>query len=98
MRFSRSWRRFTQTMSSRLSVFGLRLFQMRVSTLRLSVQIWDVRTGTIVWEAGGEATLAGEDMREFRIPFEEIARHLWRRILDQLPAATDRGAEPAARP
>jgi hypothetical protein len=75
---------FTQTVSSRLSIFGLRLFQTRVTQLRLSVQIWDARTGQIVWEASGEATLGAEDVREFRLPFEEIAKHLWRRILQDL--------------
>ena len=32
----------------------------------------------------GEATLAGEDVREFRIPFDEIARRLWAHMLDDL--------------
>lgn len=72
---------FTQTMSGRFSFFGLRLFQTRVSMLRLSVQLWDTRSGEIMWESSGEATLANEDVREFRIPFEEIAQRLWRRML-----------------
>lgn len=75
---------FNQQMSSRLSILGLRLFQTRVSQLRLSAQIWDTRTGEIVWESSGEATLANEDVREFRIPFEEIAQRLWRRMLQDL--------------
>ncbi len=72
---------FSQAMSGRLSFFGLRVFQTRISMLRLSVQLWDTRTGEIVWESSGEATLANEDVREFRIPFEEIAQRLWRRML-----------------
>jgi hypothetical protein len=84
---------FTQTMSSRFSLFGLRLFQTRISMLRLSVQLWDAQTGAIVWEASGEATLAGEDVREFRIPFEAIAGQLWRRILKEFidPSASSQG-------
>ncbi|MBI4401555.1 MAG: hypothetical protein HY581_07980 [Nitrospirae bacterium] len=82
--FQPSMAAFSQSMSSRFSLFGLRLFQTRISMLRLSVQLWDTRSGEIVWEASGEATLAGEDVREFRIPFEEIARRLWRRILEDL--------------
>lgn len=84
--FQPSMAAFSQSMSSRFSLFGLRLFQTRISMLRLSVQLWDTRSGEIVWEASGEATLANEDVREFRIPFEEIARRLWRRILEDLRA------------
>jgi hypothetical protein len=82
--FQPSMAAFAQSVSGRFSIFGLRLIQTRVSTLRLSVQIWDARSGEIVWEATGEATLAGEDVREYRIPFEEIASLLWWRMLRDL--------------
>lgn len=82
--FQPSLASFTQSMSSRLSILGLRLLQTRVTTLRLTLQLWDTRTGEIVWESSGEATLAGEDVREFRIPFDEIARRLWSHMLDDL--------------
>lgn len=85
--FQPSMAAFNQSMSSRFSFLGLRLFQTRISMLRLSVQLWDTRTGEIVWESSGEATLANEDVREFRIPFEEIARRLWRRMLQDLQSA-----------
>ena len=75
---------FSQSMSGRLSILGLRVLQTRITTLRLTLQLWDTRTGTIVWESSGEATLAGEDVREFRIPFDEIARRLWSHMLDNL--------------
>ena len=82
--FQPSLASFSQSMSSRLSVLGLRLLQTRVTTLRLTLQLWDTRTGEIVWESSGEATLAGEDVREVRIPFDEIARRLWSHMLDDL--------------
>lgn len=75
---------FSQFTSSRLSVLGLRIFQTRISTMRLSVQLWETRSGEMVWEASGEATLATEDVREFRIPFEEIAARLWGRMPEDL--------------
>jgi hypothetical protein len=89
--FQPSMAAFSQSVSSRFSFFGLRLFQTRVTQLRLSVQIWNAETGAIVWEASGEATLGAEDVREFRLPFEDVANHLWRRILLDLeppPAPT----------
>ncbi|HQR14675.1 MAG TPA: hypothetical protein PLZ37_08945 [Nitrospira sp.] len=82
--FQPSLASFSQSMSGRFSFFGLRVLQTRVTMLRLSLQLWDTRTGDIVWEASGEATLAGEDVREFRIPFDEIARRLWTHMLDDL--------------
>jgi len=82
--FQPSMATFSQSVSGRFSAFGLRLFQTRISMLRLSVQLWDTRSGEIVWETSGEATLAGEDVRKFRIPFEEIAGRLWRRMLQEL--------------
>lgn len=82
--FQPSMASFDQSMAGRFSFFGLRVFQTRISMLRLSLQLWDTRTGSIVWEASGEATLANEDVREFRIPFEDIARRLWDRILRDL--------------
>jgi hypothetical protein len=75
---------FTQAMSGRLSVLGLRILQTRVTFLRLTLQLWDTRTGEIIWESSGEATLAAEDVRESRIPFDEIARRLWSHMLDDL--------------
>ena len=82
--FQPSLASFSQSMSGRFSFFGLRVLQTRVTMLRMSLQLWDTRTGEIVWESSGEATLAGEDVREFRIPFDEIARRLWAHMLDDL--------------
>lgn len=82
--FQPSMAAFSQSTSGRLSVLGLRLFQTRISTCRLSIQIWDTRSGEIVWESYAEGTLAHEDVREFRIPFEEIAGRLWQRMLQDL--------------
>ncbi len=85
---------FQQSISGRFSFFGFRLLQTRISILRLTVQLWDTQAGRIAWESSGEATLAGEDVREFRIPFEEIADHLWRQLLATLTPAS-RGVEPS---
>ncbi len=82
--FQPSLASFSQSTSGRFSFLGLRLFQTRITTMRLSLQLWNARTGDIVWEASGEATLATEDVREMRIPFDEIARRLWSHMLEDL--------------
>ncbi len=87
---------FRQMMSGRLSLFGFRLFQTRTSLLRPTIQLWDTRTGRIAWESSGEATLAAEDVREVRIPFEDIAEHLWERLLKGLHPNPGESTEQAA--
>lgn len=82
--FQPSLASFSQSVSGRFSFLGLRLLQTRITTIRLTLQLWDTRTGEIVWESSGEATLAAEDVREFRIPFDEIARRLWSHMLNDL--------------
>ncbi len=72
---------FRQTLLTRLRFFGLRVFQTRITNLRLSLQIWDARTGEIVWESSGEGTMAGEDVRDVLIPFGDITQKLWTNIL-----------------
>jgi len=86
---------FRQYMDDRLRFFGLRVFQTRVTILRLSLQIWDAHTGEIVWESSGEGTMAAEDVRDVMIPFEEITQKLWIKILSDLwPQAESPQNEP----
>ena len=82
--FQPSLAAFRQYMDDRLRFFGLRVFQTRVTILRLSLQIWDAQTGEIVWESSGEGTMAAEDVRDVMIPFEEITQKLWVKILSDL--------------
>ena len=63
-------------------VSGLKLLRSRVTTLRLWLQIWDARTGRMLWESAGEARMATELLRADRtVPFENTARMLWLRML-----------------
>jgi len=82
--FQPSLAAFRQYMDDRLRFFRLRIFQTRVTILRLSLQIWDAQTGEIVWESSGEGTMAAEDVRDVMIPFEEITQKLWVKILSDL--------------
>ena len=71
--------------STRISVLGVRFVQTRSSTLRVLAQIWDSEMGSIVWEGTAEVTLAGEDIREKPIPFEEVALRAWKELIKKLP-------------
>lgn len=77
---------FNQTTNGRMSLpfIGMRLFQTRISYIRLSAQMWDATTGEMVCDGSGEGTMAVEDVREKRIPFGEIAAEMWKRIMHKM--------------
>lgn len=76
---------YTRDTSTRVSILGVRFVQTRSSTLRVLAQIWDAEMGSIVWEGTAEVTLAGEDIREKPIPFEEVALLAWKELIKKLP-------------
>ena len=73
---------FNQVLLDKFEAFGVKLVKNRVTTLRLWLQLWDARTGQILWESAGEATVASEILRPERaIPLDEIAQKLWLRMI-----------------
>ena len=73
---------FNQVLLDKFEAFGVKLVKNRVTTLRLWLQLWDTRTGQILWESAGEATVASEILRPERaIPLDEIAQKLWLRMI-----------------
>jgi hypothetical protein len=76
---------YSQDTSTRFSILGIRFLETRSSTLRVFAQIWDTSSGAIVWEGSSEVTLAGEDLREKPIPFEEVATRAWAELIKKLP-------------
>jgi len=73
---------FRETILDRFEISGLKIVQSRISTLRLWMQLWDTDTGRMLWEASGEASAASQLLRPGRtVPFDEIARKLWLRML-----------------
>jgi hypothetical protein len=73
---------FNQVIIERLSIYGWKFIQSRVTTLRLWLQLWDAQTGKILWESAGEVTVATELLRPERtVPLDEIAQKLWLRMI-----------------
>ena len=64
---------FTERTSTRLIAFGLSLISTRETSVNISLQIWDTKTGSIVWEGSGQATIAVEAMRAKPVSFEDVA-------------------------
>jgi hypothetical protein len=49
---------FDESIIDKYEAAGIKLLRNRVTTLRLWLQLWDARTGHIVWESSGEITAA----------------------------------------
>jgi hypothetical protein len=77
---------YRQDDSTRISIFGVRFVRTRTSTLQLLLQIWDGDSGELAWQGSAEITLAGEDVREKPIPFDEISQYAWKHLIGKLPA------------
>jgi hypothetical protein len=66
----------------RFEIAGVKVIRTRVTVLRVWLQLWDARTGHILWESAGEVATASEVLRHDRlVPVDEIARKLWRRMI-----------------
>jgi len=73
---------FDHTILDRFEIAGVKVIRMRVTVLRVWLQLWDTRTGHIVWESAGEVATASDIVRHDRIiPMDEIARKLWQRMI-----------------
>jgi hypothetical protein len=73
---------FREIVLDRFEISGLKIVQGRISTLRLWLQLWDTHTGRMIWESAGEASVASELLRRGRtVPFDDIARELWLRMI-----------------
>ncbi len=66
----------------RFEIAGIKVTRTRVTVLRAWLQLWDTRTGHILWESAGEVGASSEVVRQERVvPVDEMAEKLWRRML-----------------
>ena len=75
---------FLQGSTGRFSVFGLRMLETKHATLRLFLQIWDAKDGSIAWEGVQELSWSEEEVNEDAVTLQtvisEAARNLARRL------------------
>ncbi len=64
---------FDQGVNKRFSIGGLRLLDTKLSSIRVSWQIWDSATGTIAWEGTDEIHFAYDTGRERPVSFGFVA-------------------------
>jgi hypothetical protein len=76
---------FRQDSQSRFGVFGIRLLQTKVATIRLFFQVWDARSGTVAWEGVQEVTRAYDTGSEQPITFRAVVEEAATNLVAQLP-------------
>jgi len=75
---------FNQTIMDKYDVIGVKLVRTRVTTLRLWLQLWDARTGRILWESAGELTAVSALLNAKRtVPLDRLAQTLWLDMIQQ---------------
>ncbi len=67
---------FSQTMTERWKFPGLdvRMAETRSSLMRMSLHLWDVDTGELLWTCTAETTMQSEAVSEDPVYLEDIAR------------------------
>jgi hypothetical protein len=67
---------FTQTMYDRFSfpALGVVVSQTRQSNLRMSIQLWDTKTGELLWASMAEGTMQSEALSKDPVYLEDAVR------------------------
>jgi hypothetical protein len=74
---------FSQVLADKFEMLGVKVVKTRITTLRLWLQLWDTRTGQILWEGSGEVTVAAQVLtQESAVSLEDIAQRLWLRMVE----------------
>ena len=81
---------FRQESAGRFGLLGLRLMETKRANLRVFLQIWDSREGSIVWEGLEELNLSSDTFTENMISFNDIARQSARELLEHIPYLEDK--------
>ncbi|HXJ83891.1 MAG TPA: hypothetical protein VMS64_35050 [Candidatus Methylomirabilis sp.] len=69
---------FSQVVADRFEIGGIKLLRNQITILRLWLQIWDARTGSMLWESAGEITVASDILSAGRsVPLHDVAAKLW---------------------
>ncbi|PLX83005.1 MAG: hypothetical protein C0617_13005 [Desulfuromonas sp.] len=76
---------FNQKSKGRLSLFGLRIIQTKVSNVRLFLSIWDSWDGSIVWEGMQETHYAYDTIWEKPVSFKQAVAEASRELISRMP-------------
>lgn len=83
---------FTQGAKERFGAFGLRIVETRYANVRLFLQIWDSRDGTIAWEGVQEMLFSREAITEKPITLQVAVERAAKNLVKILPPPAPVGA------
>lgn len=78
---------FQQGQRGRFGFLGLRLVDTQKGTIRVFLQIWDSRSGTVAWEGTEEANYSYDTGSERPVTFKTVAEIAARKLFERLPGA-----------
>jgi hypothetical protein len=76
---------FTEGAKERFGAFGLRIIETRYARVRVFLQIWDSRDGSIAWEGMQELTYAHERFDEEPVTFQKAVDRAAHHLIARLP-------------
>jgi hypothetical protein len=76
---------FSQGSKSRFGVLGLRLVETQYADVRVFLQIWDSRDGSIAWEAMQELRISLDSTRDEPVMLRELLRKTAHDLITRLP-------------
>jgi len=75
---------YDQLILDKYETLGVKLVRIRVTTLRLWLQLWDAQTGRILWESAGEVTAVTPLLNAKRtVPLYRLAQQLWLQMIQE---------------
>jgi len=77
--------RFSQETNKRFSIGGMRLFDTKQASIRLSLQIWDSHAGSIVWEGSDEIHYAYDTGKEKPVNLSFVAAKAADNLMASIP-------------
>ena len=78
---------FYQSTRGRFSLVGIRFLETKIANLRMFLQIWDSRDGSVVWEASEEINIAKDTAVEKPVTFEWVTEETARRLVYLFPGS-----------
>ena len=76
---------FNESSKGRFSLFGWRLVETQYADLRLFLQIWDTRDGSVAWEAMQELRIARESTTEEPLMLRRAVERSASELIARLP-------------
>lgn len=76
---------FRQVSKSRWGFLGVRLVDTQLTDMRLFLQIWDSKDGSIAWEGVDELSYAHDTFSEKEVTFRDAVQECARNLIARLP-------------